>query len=143
MLKSRRILENMQAVAQNATDYCRQKVNKRVVFKTLLALCALGACIKAYPECKRALRQAMQQIEQEKAVLATLIKKELHGNGGLRYADLYLDTDGNNLTAEAVAKSNSLNQKKMIQIYNLTNGTTRTVREWEDLTGWGTVQFNR
>lgn len=121
----------------------------RTAFKTLIGLLAFGLCFEAISGYKSA-RTAIEDRRRAQKALdertpATLLDKQFfissfksENNEAL----LYFDMDGNPATAEGIANLVSLEPQKTLELYNITNGTTKSVAQWNRLFG-STRQIQR
>ena len=101
-------------------------------FRVLVGLAALAACTPLGRPARRALKSMHDEIVAEERarrdMKATLIDKQLTNSGAI----MYFDMDGNPATTEGIIRQTLTNSRQFILIHDITNGTQKTVREWEN-----------
>ena len=111
---------------------------KKVPSSILLVFLVIAGCIyklgcEEYLQQKRREKAALQaETEAQQTKNATLVDK----HWGEKVGHLFLDTDGDANTTEAMVAVGELsNPKKLVLMRDLTNGTVKTVQEWKKV-GW-------
>jgi len=103
------------------------------LFALAIACGACRGCVKMM-----AVREQQQKLQDalDRKTRGVLINKQIfptadHQNNAL----LYLDTDGNLATAEAMINMCYIDGERALTFYNMTNGTTKTMTEWKQMVG--------
>ena len=103
--------------------------------KVLLGLFVLGGCFRAGCGCSQDLyQQRKEENEFDKKTLATLIDKKIMGDNGKNHVIIWLDTNNDLVTAEGFCNMPDAKPEKALEIYNITNRTTKSVAEWKQIT---------
>ena len=103
-------------------------INKKNIFKAtrlLIGLFSLGVCLEAgYGCCMRSYQQKKEIDERDRSTMGVLIdKKIIRANYDKNHVIIWLDTDNNQNTIE-----------QTLNVSSLTNGTTKSLAEWREIT---------
>jgi len=105
--------------------------------KILLGLFSLGLCLKAgdYFMCA-SIEKKRAQDEFDRNTLATLMDKGISpakDNPKKNHVIIWLDADGDRKTAEAFGNMPDATPEQVLAVYNMTNGTTKSLADWKRL----------
>ena len=105
------------------------------ITKLLLKLFVLGACLRTgYGYGQRLYRQSTSEHTFDKKTLATLIDKRILMEGNTTHLIFWLDGDNNLKTAEGSCSMFNAKLDKVMQLNNITNGTTKSLEKWKEIT---------
>lgn len=113
-------------------------INKKNILqasKILMGLLALGVCLKVGYSCAQRSRQQKKEIApHDRTTMATLIdKKIIKDKDNKNRVIFWLDTNNDRKTAEGYCSMPDADNEQTLNISNLTNGTTRSLAEWQKM----------
>ena len=118
-----------------------QRCNRRKkVFKFLFFLSSVMLVAQCNSDMQQAFDKAREQEERKKS--ATLTEKQVSVHGKKIHAHLFLNSDEDPTTAEALVRVTESDPKKIMAVHNLTNGTVKTMAEWRALGGRNSVSYS-
>ena len=108
-----------------------QRISPSTRWKILMGMIAFGMCASMYSSCRKGFQLYKEQEAQRKSVGATLIDKELHGRASVT---LFLSLNQKLSETDALINVDVTRAKRRAFIHDVTNGTHKTIGEWEKLT---------